>query len=155
MSSKHPRNRGDLIGVVPEAVTAYSQDAYDSDTAEVSGITKVLIVELKRGGFTIERTQQQQGLGYADELIMVGAVSSKTPICVFVLGSKVDHIVSEPSYSSSITVYCKTYDDIVRRAKARTFHLQRKIMELRKELTDRDIEEVLNEEGQSDLFRIG
>ncbi|MGD0236488.1 MAG: hypothetical protein ABSC55_18360 [Syntrophorhabdales bacterium] len=111
----------------------------------MAGVRKVLVVELKKGGFTIGTTEMRQGEDYALELQKAHLVASNTEIVVFVLGANVsDEAREERKVGRSITIVPMRYDTILKRAHARTFNLKRKLEEIQPVVPqDEDVEEAL------------
>jgi hypothetical protein len=147
-----PRRRPDLVVLPDSTVGIYASDAFD-ERSEVIGFDKVLVVELKRGGSKIGVEEFRQGDDYARELRKSGKVQRSTKIMVFVLGTKVAEELADPSTQGNRTVYARSYSVVLRQAHARTFHLQKKIKEVKQEkLLDLDVEEVLMTLSQIELF---
>ena len=92
----------------------------------MNGYSKVLIIELKRGGAQITIKERRQGEDYAKELRKSGKVQKSTEIIVFVLGSQVAPDVEDDLIEGKTTVISRAYSVILRQAQARTFHLQAK-----------------------------
>jgi len=126
-TSEPSRKRMDFIALSNTSLGVYSADAHDED-GEVSGYRKVLILELKRGGFDLAQKELDQGRDYGIELRKVGAVPRTTPICVFVLGAKNGNGL-EKSVQADITSTPLVYDVVLKKAHARTFNLLAKIRE--------------------------
>jgi hypothetical protein len=139
------QRRMDFIALPDASIGAYSADSY-AGTGEVSGYRKVLILELKKGGFELKQAEVDQGRDYAKELRTAGAVQRDTEIVVYVLGASLESGL-EPATSGAHTVIePMTYDVVLSRAHARTFHLQRKLQESAATLNlDAEVLEVLNE----------
>ena len=143
-----PRNRPDIVALPDSTIGIYSRDEYD-DNSEVSGIAKVLLIELKRGGFAISRREKQQALEYANELRKSGKVQRPTEIKAFVLGTSVDEEAAEPLGEGNTTIVARTYSTILRQAHARTFNLLKKIREARgDEMADPEVDTVLRTPDQ-------
>ncbi len=121
-----PKHRPDFVIVPDSSLSVYSCDAFDSDN-EVSGLSAVIIVELKRGGFTISYKEKDQALKYARELKRTGKVTKETEITCYVLGSSVDPEAEDSATEGKITVHPRTYSSILRQANARTFHLLKQL----------------------------
>ena len=151
---KSPRKRPDFIALPDSSIGIYSHDAYD-DRGEVSGIGKVLIVELKRGGFEITRKEIRQTQDYASEIRNSGKVNDNTQITGFVLGTTLASDAQESIQEGShITIQPRPYSTVIHQAHARTFNLQKKIEEVKGvQLSDPDIEQVLNSPDQGTLFQ--
>jgi hypothetical protein len=117
-----PKHRPDFVIIPDTSLGIYSCDSFDSQN-EVSGILSVIIVELKRGGFTISYKEKDQAMRYARELKSSGKVTKETEITCYVLGSSIDPAAEEISTEGNITLYPRAYSTILRQANARTFHL--------------------------------
>ncbi|MEW5719215.1 MAG: hypothetical protein AB1817_11340, partial [Chloroflexota bacterium] len=128
-------------------------DSYD-ERSEVNGVAKVLIVELKRGGFEITEHERHQATIYANELRKSGKVQKSTNIIAFVLGARIADDARDPvNIGDATTIYTRTYDTVLRQAHARTFNLLEKIRRSRQEeLSDPDLEQVLKSPEQVELI---
>jgi hypothetical protein len=119
--------RPDFVALSDRSIGVYSADHFDND-GEVDGIRKVLVVELKKGGFTITPDELHQGERYASELLRAKHISRSTEIVVFVLGANLsDDAVDEHTVGKATKIIPMIYDTILKRAHARTFNLQRKL----------------------------
>jgi hypothetical protein len=137
--------RPDVVALPDSTVSCYAADRYDK-AGEVDGVRKVLVVELKRGGFEIGTPELRQGEDYALELKKANLVSEITQMVVYVLGAALATESAEERIVGTIRVIPMTYDVILKRAHARTFNLQRRLSELAPALApDADVEEVVGE----------
>jgi len=136
--------RPDVVALSDRSVCCYAADRFDQQ-GEVVGVRKVLIVELKKGGFTIGTAELRQGEDYALELQKANLVSRDTEFIVFVLGARVsDDANEERTVGKAIRVIPMMYETILKRAHARTFYLQRKLQAAQPTVCrDTDVEEVL------------
>ena len=145
---QNPRNRPDFVALADSSIGAYSSDKYDSN-GEVSGIDKVLIVELKKGGSKITLENKRKTMDYALDIQSAGKVTQNTKMICYVLGAKVDLNVNQPSSEGSIEVIPRPYSTILNQAHARTFNLMKKIQEYKHidyvETEDPEIKEVLKQ----------
>ncbi len=141
----NPRRRPDIVVLPDSTVSVHASDAFN-ENSEVDGVDKVLIIELKRGGKSIGVEEYRQGDDYARELQKSGKVQSTTKISVFVLGTEVDRDVADDTERGNVTIRARAYSIILSRAHARTFHLIEKIKEVKEDLLDLDVEEVLQED---------
>lgn len=149
---KNPRKRPDFVALPDSTIGIYSRDAYDGQ-GEVNGIGKLMIVELKRGGFEITRKERSQAQDYASELRKSGKIQQGTVIVGFVLGSRIAEDAIEEVQEGKTTIYPRTYSTVMRQAHARTFNLLKKMEELRqeREYLDPEVEAVLNRPSQLPL----
>lgn len=145
---QNPRNRPDFVALADSSIGAYSSDEYEGN-GEVSGIDKVLIVELKKGGSKITLENKMQAIKYALDIQIAGKVTQNTKMICYVLGAKVDLIANQPSSEGSIEVIPRPYSTILNQAHARTFNLMKKIQEYKHidytETEDPEIKEVLKQ----------
>lgn len=118
------KKRPDLVTA---PIGAWESNLYD-DEGNVLRADKVLIIELKKGGFTIKQKEIDQARDYAIALKKTSSVDKETKIECFVLGSKLDQYVSsQRNDEQNIYVIPKTYENVLRQANARLFNLRKKI----------------------------
>lgn len=149
------RRRPDIVMLPNSSICAYSADRFDSD-GESDGLQKIVILELKRGGFRIGLDEKSQATKYAVEIRNSGKVNSDVSIMCYVLGSTVDPKCSEDSKEGeNIIIRPLTYDGLLRKAELRLFDLMRKMEETNPDVKysgDRDIDKVLKSEPDLDNF---
>lgn len=147
-----PKKRPDFVILTDCSIGIYSCDAFD-ENHEVAGIASVIIVELKKGGFTISDDEKDQAMKYAREIRKSGKVSKSTKITCYVLGASVDVSAGELSTDGSITVYPRAYSLVLKQAHSRTFNLVNKLKALKGlEVIDQDLEEILRGDQQISIF---
>jgi hypothetical protein len=148
-----PRKRPDFVALPDSSIGVYSSDAYD-ERGEVSGIAKVLIVELKRGGFRVNRKERQQALEYANEIRGSGKIQEYTIIVGFVLGTTIaENARAELAEGQHTTIYARPYSTVLRQAHARTFDLLKKLKTAReRDFFDPEVEQVLTAPEQLALL---
>lgn len=138
-----PRRRPDLVVVPDSSLELYSQDAYGQN-GDPNGLRKIVIIELKRGGFEITKDDLRQADDYAEELRRSGRVNETTEIVCWVLGTRVAPNLGDTTSSRHIQVYGRRYDHILSLANARTFQLKSRIEQsIAERLEDPIIEEVV------------
>lgn len=137
------RSRPDFVVLPESSVGLYGADEFTD--GEVSGTRKILIVELKRGGFWLTQKELDQARDYAIELRTTGCAQSVTEIEAYVLGAFLESTLQENKIGNKTTIRPCTYDVILNRAHARTFQLQKRIEETRPQLRqDEEMREVLS-----------
>jgi len=149
---KSPRRRPDFIALPDSSIGIYSHDSFD-ERGEVTGLGKVLIVEIKRGGFVVTNKEMRQAEDYANEIRKSGKVTRDTQIEAFVLGTTVADDARETRKLGDPTphtiIKSETYSTTLNKAHARTFNLLKKIEQAKEaELYDKEIEEVLSAPDQ-------
>jgi hypothetical protein len=150
----NPRQRPDFVVLPDCSFGVYSSDRYEEigETVEVCGTSKVLIIELKKGGSTITNDNIYQANNYATELIRSGKIERDTKIVCYVLGTKVDPILGSMDMGP-VTVHPRSYSLVLRQAHSRTFKLMDKIRKNKniEYENDKEVEEVLKQKGFEDF----
>lgn len=128
-SIKEYRRRPDIVVLPDRWIRVFSQDSFD-ENAEVDGIDKVLIIELKRGGSVLGKREMRQVEDYAE--VVANSVPNAKIMC-YVLGSKCGNDAQKRKLGEDdrIIIEPRAYQIVIRQAKARTFHLKQKIEEAR------------------------
>ena len=151
---KPPKRRPDFV-VLPEiSIGAYCADAYDA-SGEISGIRKIAILELKKGGFCVAQKEIDQARDYSKEIRKAGRVQASTEIVAFVLGATLEPDLEQMTVGETkrTTIIPMVYGIVLRKAHQRTFNLQKRLQEAQNLImSDPEVEEVLRIDGQKLLF---
>ena len=125
----------------------------DADENEVFVINKILIIELKKGGFTIGRQEMNQAEEYIDAIYKGNKLNCKPKIKAFVVGDSVSPSISTKKTQEEYgEVYAYTYRQLVQTAGKRLFNLKDKLTLHYQELNAKDyLTEILNEPKQMKL----
>jgi len=143
-----PRRRPDFIVMPNSSIGIYARNGFNIH-GEYEDIAKIFILELKRGGFTVGRTEKQQGANYASEIRNSGKITMNAEILVTVLGSKVDSSANRNSTEDDqrTIIRARSYTSVIDEAKARTLNLSNKIENIHREefekSSDPDVEQVI------------
>src|SRR5262249_30629402 len=129
------RSRPDFIVLPDSSIGFYAADEFTK--GEVSGTRKILIVELKRGGFCVTQKEVDQAREYSKELRAKGCAQSTTEIEAYVLGASVEIGLEDMTQGRTVIKPCP-YDIVLNRAHARTFNLQKRIQESKPEIKQDD-----------------
>lgn len=153
---ENPAKRPDFVVLPESSIGAYSSDRYDERSGEVCGTAKVLIVELKCGGFMITHKEKDQARNYALEIKNSGKVDRDTKIVCYVLGAEIKPSANDVSTEGPyIEVRPRTYRVVLNQAHARTFNLMKKIKEMKKiKMDDKEIESVLSQKELTDFQNV-
>ncbi len=136
------RSRPDFVVLPDGSVGLYCADEFTN--GEVSGTRKILIVELKRGGFCLTQRELDQARDYAKELRTSGCAQPTTEIEAYVLGASLESTLQEMKIGDRTLIRPYPYDLILNRAHARTFNLQKRIQETKPEVKqDEEIRDAL------------
>lgn len=138
------RKRPDLIVRSDATLSATCTDFIEPSTKLVS-INRILLIELKRGGFKIGRTERDQAVGYVEDLVGCGSLIGNPFIYSFVVGDSVSeklqptHTVTNSNNVNVGIVHITTFSQLIDTAERRLFRLRDKLEE-----RYRDIPEVMS-----------
>lgn len=86
----------------------------DADENEIFVIDKILIIEVKKGGFTIDRDEMNQADEYIDDIYHGNKLNCKPKMKAFVVGDKVSPSISTKKTQGDYgEVYAYTYRQLV------------------------------------------
>jgi hypothetical protein len=138
------KGRPDFVALPDSSIGIYS--AAEFKDGEVSAIRKVLIVELKKGGFEVKQQELDQARDYAKELRTTQSVQPMTKIEGVVLGASIEQGLEEMKTGETV-VRPFQYDLLLNRAHSRIFNLARRIKESSPKLeSDFEVEDILSQE---------
>lgn len=72
-SFTNAKKRPDLIVIGDSTLSITGVSSFDKD-GELSAVDKILVIELKKGGFKIKRDERDQANGYLEELLFSGSL---------------------------------------------------------------------------------
>jgi len=125
-----PRTRPDIVAIPTGFILPFTLDGYDQN-CEVGGIDKLLLVEIKKGGFTITQEDVNQASRYVRTLRKNGFLRPEATVSAYILGYDVSDEVGDSDISTGgfqkDRYFPKPYAEIVRKAHGRMFHLARKL----------------------------
>lgn len=119
----NPQKRPDLFVVGDSTYSITGLDDFDGDG--ISALRKILIVELKRGGYTITRTERDQAYHYVEDIVQSGLVAPSVEIMAYVVGDGIDKSVTLMGHpTNNSTVRPIFYAQLVDTAGKRLFKLR-------------------------------
>lgn len=149
---KSPKRRPDFVVLLESSIGAYCADAYDA-SGEISGIRKVAILELKKGGFCVTQKEADQARNYAKEIRKAGRVQATTEIVAYVLGATLEEGLESADYGENTHIIPMVYQTVLRKAHQRTFNLQKRLLEVQPALaSDPEVDAVLRVDSQKQMF---
>ncbi|EPE2231804.1 ATP-binding protein [Cronobacter turicensis] len=125
-SSKRP----DIVVGSNSSLSMLGLEEFDG---EIKKTKTVLLIELKKGGFTIGRDEMNQARSYVEDIWHTGVGSSRPFIKAFVVGDTIDRFASKYQAVGNNEndqfgeVKAITFDEMVRTAQARLFNLRDKV----------------------------
>ena len=152
LTTKPPKRRPDFVVLPDISIGAYCADAYDA-AGEISGIRKVAILELKKGGFCVSQKEVDQARDYTKEIRKAGRVQATTDIVAYVLGATLEPGLEQMTLGDKTNIIPMVYQTVLRKAHQRTFNLQKRLQESQLTVvSDPEVEEVLRVNRQMQLF---
>jgi len=151
------RNRPDIIVLDSSTLSAVGTEEFD-DNSQLCKMRRILIIELKRGGFTIGRDEMDQAMHYVEDLINSGHLDGNPFINAFVVGHETDKKINQSRIRKvgenpeNGRVEAITYGQLVRTAQQRLFRLRDQLKDRYEGITNENIvQKVLNEPYQIEL----
>ena len=92
-------------------------------------VEKILIIELKRGGFTIGKTERNQAQGYVDDFLHSGGLPANVKVFAFIVGDSIENISDKIDVGDNGHVKVITFASIVDTANRRLFRLRNTLNE--------------------------
>lgn len=124
------RKRPDFVALPEASIGLYGAAAY-ADGGELLGYRKLLIVELKKGGFCVGQKELDQARDYAKELRLKNKIQPMTELVAYVLGATIEPGLEITEIGKNTRLIPMDYDTLLARAHSRTFNLQRRLKDAR------------------------
>lgn len=125
------RNRPDFVMTPESTVGFYAIPAFDPETHNVTGTSRLVIVELKKPGLVLGAEAKQQVWKYVKELIAKGLVTDGTLVAGFALGEFVE--AAEASVlterEGQVRIRPLLYSSFLTQAEKRMLNLRKRLQE--------------------------
>lgn len=146
--------RPDLVLASDHTISATCIEAIDNN--DIAYVDRILIIELKKGGFTIGKKEIGQAEGYVESIYKGNKLNAKPYIKAFVIGDSVDAFTSHHKRLDNFgEVIAYTYDQLVRTAEKRLLNLKIKLEEHYNQFNSDDyVNAILNEPKQLKINKI-
>ena len=138
------KKRPDIVVMGESTFSINCITDYDTETS-ISQIKKVLIIELKRGGFKLGREERNQAVGYVEDFMNCGTLINTPYINAFLVGESfsekvqpIQSIENENKVEMGKVQIC-LFSQIVDSAERRLFNLRNKLSERYSSFTNEDI----------------
>jgi hypothetical protein len=135
--------RPDLMIRAESTFSVVATDEIDTQESGLTRIRDVLIIELKRGGFTVTRKEMDQATGYIEDILSCGLIDGAPAIRAFVVGHKLDPKMQTKrtvgNDKDASVVQAVTFGQLVRTANKRLFRLKEKIPTKYEQLTGNEL----------------
>lgn len=147
--------RPDLVFTDEFSLSSYCVDKMDSN--EIMIADRILIIELKKGGFAIGRKEMSQAEEYIDSIVLGNLLNCKPFIKAYVVGDTVKsgiatHKKLQDNGQDYGEVFAYTYQQLVRTASKRLFNLREKLTAHYEAVAPSDyIAQILKENVQTEM----
>jgi hypothetical protein len=149
---ENPAKRPDFVILPNSTIGIYSSDRFDA-SHNISGLDKIIIVELKRVGVQITGREKDQAMNYCRSIRNTNKVALNTPMLAYVLGSEIEAQSDSELSDGSITIKPMRYNILLRAAHARTFQLIQKIEQIKGVNVTSEVDELIGlGKDESSLF---
>lgn len=122
------KNRPDLI-CLPNSTIGVTGIEEIPNNKNLISVRKLLLIELKKGGFKITRDERNQAQGYVDDLF-ASNLGPNCNITAYLVGESISSNITSPinvGENKEGTIYITTYDQLVDTAERRMFGLRQTI----------------------------
>jgi len=132
------KKRPDIICLENSTMAITGTEEFPEET-ELSTINKILIIELKRGGFKLTREERNQAQGYSEDLL---AAFPNARINAYVVGDSIgDNVQKVTTVGNNEVgkVFVSTFSQLVDTAEKRLFGLRRKLTSMYDDVPGMDL----------------
>jgi hypothetical protein len=118
------KKRPDLVCLEDSTISTTGTETFDE--SNLPTVSKILLIELKKGGFKINRGERDQAVGYVESLL---SHFQTCQIVAYVVGKDVDTTLqpSKVGYNDAGKIYAISYARLVSGAERRLFGLRNKL----------------------------
>lgn len=146
-----PSRRPDLVLFAESTFAIHELEDWNSEKS-LSECKRILIIELKKGGFEITRKEMGQATDYVDAISHTNQISSNPQITAYVVGDKISNSISHDSAVGQNKIFACTYLDLVNTAKKRLFKLKETLNDRYEQMpTENIVQKVLKEPKQVEI----
>ena len=148
----NPRKRPDIVCLNQSTIRAVCTDRPDNDAGGVMKPDQILLVELKRGGYTIGASEVSQAEHYVRQIRKSAVLHKVATITSFVVGAVIGDVDSYRETASG-EIHVVTYGHLVETANKKLFGLREQLTDHYKDIGDDSIvEKALKEPKQLRLY---
>lgn len=147
----NPRKRPDIVCLKLSTLKAVCTDRPDNDAGGIMKPDQILIIELKRGGFTIEAGEVSQAENYVRQIRKSAVLHKAATITAFVVGTVIGDVDCNKKTDSG-EIHVITYGQLVETANKKLFNLRGQLAEHYNEIgNDSIVEKALREPKQMQI----
>lgn len=132
------QKRPDIVVLADDSTVSVTGTEDFSSDSDLVIVGKVLIIELKRGGFEIKRDERNQAQNYIEDLITLGINASS--YSAFVVGDSISTTLQRHStIGDNGNIYVTTFSQLVDTAEKRMFGLRQKLSTMYDDMPGMDL----------------
>lgn len=121
------RKRPDIVVLPDSTLSVTGTETFEGDSG-LSTVNRVLLIELKKGGSKLSRTERNQAMGYVEDFINAGNLIGNPSIDCYVIGKEFSEKVELTVKVGDIgKVNICIFDQLVDTAEKRLFGLRQKL----------------------------
>ena len=138
------KKRPDVVVIENSTFSFTGTIDYDKDTG-LSNVNRILIIELKRGGFKLGRNERNQAVGYVEDFMGCGTIIGSPYINAFVVGESFSEklqpvqVIRNESQVEMGKVQICLFSQIVDIAEKRMFNLRKLLNDKYAEIPGMDL----------------
>ena len=140
----NPRKRPDIVTLSDSLLSATATLDFNNENG-LTTLNKVLLIELKRGGFKLGRDERNQAVGYVEDFVNCGTLLGNPYISAFVVGESfservqpIQTIENENKVEVGKVQIC-LFSQLVDSAERRLFNLRTRLSEKYSEMSGNDL----------------
>lgn len=123
------RKRPDLVFLSGSTASVTGAEQFNHETNLVE-LRRILIIELKRGGSSLNRDNRDQAVHYVEDFLGCAELTGNPQIVAFVVGNSIsEKLVYKQTVGDNGYVFVTTFGQLVDTAKRRLFNLREKLSE--------------------------
>lgn len=149
---ENPERRPDLVIFEESSIAPYCFEDWNEEN-NINECKRILIIELKKGGFEIKQNEIMQAMSYVNAIYSSSSLPAKPTINAYVVGGKISNTLSRDiKMDETKKICCCTYFELVSTAKKRLFKLQETLTERYEKMsTENIVSKVLKEPKQVEI----
>jgi hypothetical protein len=139
----NPKKRPDLVITKKSTISCTGTETINPES-QMFEIQKILIIELKRGGYKIGRDERNQAQGYVEDFLSCGTLIGAPFINAYVVGERIDEKVLNTDIKGTGDnirgkLFLTNFSQLVDTAERRLFNLRTRLGERYDEIPEREI----------------
>jgi hypothetical protein len=123
------RKRPDIVILPNSTLSVTGTESFTNDSP-LAAVNKILIIELKKGGFKLSRNERNQAMGYVEDFINCGSLIGNPIIDAFVIGKDFsEKVETQIKVGERGKINISIFSQLVDTAEKRLFGLRQKLNE--------------------------